>query len=165
MKTSESIKALAPALLAAQSEMGAVIKGGQNEHDNYSYATLNDYVAATKKILEKHDFSLVTSVNGVVPVDGRVTSNGKPQYAMIVELSMRLIHKSGEWIEIESRGEGQDRADKSTYKAITGARKYAYAALFGLATADDPEGSDENGSTKGNGGTGAPKNRPVDDLL
>jgi hypothetical protein len=42
-------------------------------------------------------------------------------------------------MSVKVLGEGQDRGDKAFYKADTGARKYALANLFNLATDDDPE--------------------------
>jgi hypothetical protein len=36
-------------------------------------------------------------------------------------------------------GEGEDSGDKATYKAMTGAQKYALLKLFLISTGDDPE--------------------------
>lgn len=140
MKTSESIKAIGPALFAAKQKMTAVEKGGRNQHDKYDYATLEDYMRVVRPCLEQHGLLLVTSAPTIDPIDGRQTSNGKPQYACYITLTLRVIHaESGEWIEATAQGEGQDRADKAAYKATTGARKYGVAMLFDLVTTDDPE--------------------------
>lgn len=52
---------------------------------------------------------------------------------------MRLIHSSGEWLEIPAYGEGEDAGDKALYKAITGGRKYGMSGLF----CTDSDDSDE----------------------
>lgn len=140
MKTSESIKALAPALLQAKKQMTAVGKGGYNQHDSYSYAQLADYMDVVRPALEDAGLVLITSAPSITPIEGRQTANGKPQYACYVTLTLRVLHaETGEWSEVTSQGEGQDRADKAVYKAITGARKYGVAMLFDLVTTDDPE--------------------------
>jgi hypothetical protein len=139
MNMSESVKAIAPALIAAKSEMSTVPKSGHNKFDNYEYATLEDFVAVAKPILAKHKLSVVTSVNKVESLQDRTTKNGGIERCVRVECTMRILHESGEWIEGNAWGEGQDRADKAVYKAITGARKYGLASLLCLATSDDPE--------------------------
>jgi len=149
MNQSESIAKLAPALVAAVAEMGPVSKSGNNTFDRYTYAKLEDYVKAVAPVLAKHDLCLMSGVPEVFCLESRTTRNGGTENACRARLTMRLLHKSGEWIEAESFGEGQDRADKATYKAITGARKYGIASLLGLATSDDPESDEQVGQSKG----------------
>jgi hypothetical protein len=144
MKTSESIVNLAAALAEMQSDKKVISKSGNNKFDRYSYAMLEDYIRETKNVLAKHGFFIITSTSEALRLDNRTTKAGGSEHAVQVKLAVRLIHKSGEWIEVECLGEGQDRADKAIYKAITGARKYAIASLLGLATSDDPEADEEN---------------------
>lgn len=139
MLQSESLKELAPALAAAQAEFKAVSKSGENTYDKYSYAKLEDFVVTTHPILSKHGLIVLTSVVDVSSMDTRQTKNGSNEYPVRVKIVQRIMHKSGEWIETESFGDGQDRGDKGIYKAITGARKYGLAAALNLATTDDPE--------------------------
>jgi hypothetical protein len=40
---------------------------------------------------------------------------------------------------VQTIGEGADSADKGAYKAMTGARKYAFRLLFNIPTGDDAE--------------------------
>src|SRR3954453_8351783 len=139
MNTSETLSKIAPALAKAQAEFRAVAKSGDNTFDRYYYSTLEDYMTAVRPILNQHGLTLLASVVDTIALEDRQTSNGKIEHAVRVKLSMRVLHESGEWIEAESWGEGQDRADKAVYKAITGARKYGIASVFGLVTTDDPE--------------------------
>lgn len=156
MKTSETFDKLAKALSAAQAEFKPVGKSGHNKFDRYNYAKLEDYVQAIGEVLAKHEFSIVTSVSGVERIGERKTQKGGTEYVIQVFLAVRLIHSSGQWIECNGYGEGQDRSDKAIYKAITGARKYALASMLGLATSDDPE-SDERQEPERN----PPANRPT----
>jgi hypothetical protein len=144
MKSSDSLANLAPALAAAQAEFKAVGKSGENKFDKYSYANLEDYVSVVRPVLTKHKLCLLSSSEEIIPLDDRTTKNGGCEHAVRVKLVTRIVHESGEWIETSSCGEGQDRADKSVYKAITGARKYALASALNLATTDDPEHDDDH---------------------
>lgn len=53
--------------------------------------------------------------------------------------------ESGEYIDIQTIGEGMDSGDKTAYKAMTGAFKYAQRQTFMIPTGDDPDrvGSEE----------------------
>lgn len=144
MNASPALDLLAPALVAAQSEMRAIGKGGYNKYDGYAYATLEDYVRAVSPVLAKHGLSVITSVDDLHFVE-RTTSKGNKENGAAVKMSVILLHTSGQYMTAACVGEGQDRADKATYKAITGARKYALASIFGLATTDDPEGDESVG--------------------
>jgi hypothetical protein len=139
MNSSESVVKIASAIAKAQAEFKGVQKTGENTYDRYSYAKLDDYVIATRPVLAKYGLALLSSVDDVVALEERKTSNGKPEHAVRVKLTVRVLHESGEWVEASAWGEGQDRGDKAVYKAITGARKYGVAAALGLATTDDPE--------------------------
>ena len=149
MTSSESLSKIAPALTKAQAAFKAVAKSGQNTYDRYSYACLEDYVRAVKPILSAHGLSVLSSAEEVVNLEDRATKNGGKEHAVRVKLNIRIIHESGEWVEASAWGEGQDRADKAVYKAITGARKYGLASALGLATSDDPEADEHVGRTGG----------------
>jgi hypothetical protein len=157
MNSSEAMDKLCPALKAAQAGFKRVGKSGENTYDRYKYATLEDYVDSIREALAEHGFSILSSVEDVVRLDARTTKNGGIEHAVQVQLRVRLIHESGQWIEACGFGEGQDRADKAIYKAVTGARKYALASMLNLATTDDPERDESvgqaeaprNGSGKG----------------
>lgn len=140
MRSSDALDKIAPALAAAQRDAGLVGKGGENKHDKYRYSDLTDFWLACKPVLDKHGLSIVKSSQATVAAFGTTeTRNGGTQHIRHVTLTARIMHASGQWIEIDMPGEGHDRADKGIYKAVTGARKYALASLLNLATSDDPE--------------------------
>lgn len=142
MRTSEKIDNISKALASAQAAFKDVAKSKENTYDRYRYAQLEDYRDAIVAGLGNAGLSIATSVEEVVRLEDRQTKNGGTEHAVMVKMSQRIIHESGEWIETDVYGEGQDRADKAIYKAITGARKYGLAAALNLATSDDPEGDD-----------------------
>lgn len=139
MQSSESVAKISSAVAEAQAEFKAVSKSGFNAYDKYAYADLEDYVHATRPVLTKHGLAILSSAEEVVALNDRTTKNGGCEHAVRVKVNVRLMHTSGEWVECVAWGEGQDRADKAVYKAITGARKYGLALMLGLATSDDPE--------------------------
>jgi len=147
MNKSETIAMLAPALVKAQSEMKAAQKTGDNKFDRYKYSKLEDFFDAAKPVLAKHGLAIVLSTPSVTALPERATKAGGAEHACQVQVTATLIHVSGEWIETIGHGEGQDRADKSIYKAITGAKKYAIAGLLAIPTTDDPEADESVGQS------------------
>lgn len=143
MRTSEHLDKIAPAIAELQRRAGWVAKGGENTYDKYSYAKLENYVAVLKELMGELGLSIITSIPVFRHEPIRKTANGKDDHVAVVEMQARALHTSGQWVEIDCVGEGQDRGDKGVYKAITGGRKYALACLCGLATSDDPENDGE----------------------
>lgn len=139
MQSSENIDQIAAALANVQGNCKMVGKSAHNKFDNYRYADLEDYLAVIKPELYKEGLAVITSMATLNRLDNRKTKSGSEDNVVQAELDITIVHKSGQWIRARMYGEGQDRADKSIYKATTGARKYAIASLFNLATSDDPE--------------------------
>lgn len=161
MITSETIKEILPKLSQIQQEVTSVHKSATNEHQHYTYATLGDYLDLLREKLAEHDLVLTTTV---LNHELHLHEGGKVTAGMMI--ATRLTHvPSLEWVEIHCPGEGIDHGDKGTYKAITGARKYALALLFNLVTTDDPEADEEvdrkTGEIKPKSHTPAPVKRPA----
>lgn len=142
MKLSEQSDKIAAALVAVGDEVRAVRKSGNNTFDKYTYAKLDDYVRACADAMKQHGVTVLASCTAIESLPTRKTKSGSDAYATRLHMTMRAVHSSGQWAEIVSIGEGEDRSDKSVYKANTGARKYGYAMLFGLTASDDAEVED-----------------------
>jgi hypothetical protein len=142
-----------PALSAAQAEIKSAQKSGDNKFDHYQYAKLEDFMAQAKPIMAKHGLALVCSTEEVIPMEDRTTKNGGVEHCVRVRVSATLYHTSGECITAFGFGEGQDRADKAIYKAITGAKKYLVAGLLAIPTTDDPEADEAVGLSDAKGKT------------
>lgn len=162
IRMSAEVDLILTAIIAVQHEAGNVGKSGRNEYDGYNYAALIDYKRAYAPLLEKHGLGIIEGVPQTVAVEGgRTTSKGKSENAVFVSLETMIIHTSGQWVIVPMQGEGQDRADKSTYKGITGGRKYARACLLDLVTTDDPEADETVGV--GNGAQDKPPKASAQD--
>jgi hypothetical protein len=147
MNKSESITKLAPALAKLQAAIKPAQKSGDNKFDKYRYSKLEDFLDQCQGPLIAHGFSLIMSNPVVAALPDRVTKNGGSEHAVQVRVTATLLHESGEWIEVDGHGEGQDRADKAIYKALTGAKKYIVAGLLKIPTTDDPESDETVGQT------------------
>jgi hypothetical protein len=128
MIQSDSLANLAAALCKAQAEMKNAIKDANNPFFHSKYADLASVVEASRPFLVKNGLSVVQCTDGDW-------------------LWTMLLHESGEWIKgrIELKPMRQEKGvgwveskDPQSYgSCITYARRYALAALVGVATEDD----------------------------
>ena len=126
---SESIGALVSAIGAVMGEVGYVRGTGKNSHHRYNYTSDEDLAAAVQPALVKHGVA-------ILPVACQLDRSGD---RCVIVQTWRVAHSSGEWMQIEIAGEGVDKQDKGTAKALTGARKYLLRLLFCIPTGDDIE--------------------------
>lgn len=132
--------ALAQAIL----DSGAVQKRGRNDHFGYAYATAADVAEVGRTALARNGLALIVTVPPdlmrVQDVE-RTGRNGKrveTQTDLVLEC--RLIHgPTAETITFHLPGSGVDSGEKSAYKALTGAHKYALRTLLMLPDNADPE--------------------------
>jgi hypothetical protein len=126
MNTSESIKQVAAAFLAAQKEMGNAIKGSVNPFLKNKYADLNSVREAVIPALNHHGISVIQPH---VIMDGR-------NYVETI-----LLHESGEFIsgltEIVFADKNNAQAQGS---GITYARRYGLQSICNIG-ADDDDGN------------------------
>lgn len=124
------------ALTEARKQLSIVPKSGRNTYDNYDYAKDEDIInTINTKLLEQgimHSFrQLEASVND----KGEAFIKGE----------LLLAHgETGETQAFGGFGFSSDRkkngyGDKALFKAITGARKYAYLCAMGLCSGEDAE--------------------------
>lgn len=120
---------LAAALVAAINEAGtSVVADAQNPFHKNSYATLGAHLTATKEVFAKHGLAIVQFPHG----DGNQ-----------VGVNTMVIHKDGGYIQnyvtlpVGEGVKGQDAGSLFSYL-----RRYAIAAVAGLATTDDDAEAD-----------------------
>ena len=150
MNRSESIKELATALAKAQGEMKHAIKETANVFYRSKYADLASVVDASRPALVKNGLSVVQFTEGNI-------------------LYTMLLHTSGEWIgghielkpmrQVKDKGWEESHDPQSYGSCITYARRYAMAAITGVATEDD----DGNAATGKQGYTVQPEDVPTGD--
>jgi hypothetical protein len=122
MKSSESINELATALCAAQSQMGGAVKDSANPFFKSSYADLTSVIKAIKQPFADNGLSYTQ-----FPVNN---DSG-------VGVSTRLMHLSGQWLEMEYTLPTVKKDPQAAGSAITYARRYALQSIAGIPTADD----------------------------
>ena len=122
MKSSESMKNLAEALCSAQATMGGAVKDSANPFFKSSYADLTSVIKAIKQPFADNGLSYTQ-----FPVSNE---NG-------VGVSTRLMHISGQWLEMEYTLPTVKKDPQASGSAITYARRYALQSIAGIPTADD----------------------------
>lgn len=137
MKTSDTLSAIAPALVAALGEMEGAAKTAKNPHFRSSYANLEAVVDASRDVLSKHGLGVMQGAGHVV--DGKLY------------LTTRIIHASGEWVESEFSIPLAKSDPQATLAALTYARRGALMAILGMPAVDD------DGETAMGRGSAAPE--------
>jgi len=127
MKTSDSVKELAAAMVNAQKAMGHAKKGSVNPHFKSKYADLAAVWDACRIPLNDNNITVWQSVEGDVSCVAVVT---------------RLVHTSGEWAEFGpltiplAKGTAHDVGSGTSY-----GKRYALAAAVGVVAEDDDDGN------------------------
>lgn len=127
-------------LAEVMGQVGMVPKSGTNAFHGYKYATEADIVAAVRQGMAQRSLMLIPDVERTDWREGPADKSGKAK--RICSLTVRFVLEdgdSGETREFRVMGEGDGSDDKATYKAMTGAIKYALLKLFLIPTGDDPE--------------------------
>lgn len=127
-------------------------KTGHNTFNNYRYATEADVNEKVREVLADQNVIMLPNMKSHT-VREHINRKGNTEYIVTAEVEFTFMDgETGESISITVFGEGQDAGDKATYKAITGAQKYALMKAFMIPTGDDPEGDrgvDERNSDQG----------------
>lgn len=133
-------RTLVKKLAEVMQEVKYIQKTGYNSFNNYKYATEADVNERVREELAKRNVIMIPSIESH-SIREHVNRKGHTEYIATVCVSFRFIDgESCEEIEFKTYGEGQDAGDKATYKAFTGAQKYALMKAFMIPTGDDPEG-------------------------
>ena len=123
MKTSESIKTLSGALLKAQKEIHAAVKGAENPFFKSKYADLTSVIEAVKEPLNNHGISFLQAVGN---------GDGLPHVETI------LLHETGEFISTITPVYCAKQNDPQAFgSGVTYSKRYSLQALLGLPTEDD----------------------------
>lgn len=121
---SETIGALAAALSKAQADITGALKDSSNPFFKSKYADLASCWDACRKQLAANNLAVIQTVWVNWERDESV-------------LRTTLAHSSGEWIQSDVPIRAKDGSPQAHGSAITYARRYALAAIVGLAQIDD----------------------------
>ena len=133
MQTSEELGDLATAMAIAQGELSDAEKSSDNPFFKSKYADLAEVLGQIRPIFSKHGLSLVQFPGQ--EQDGHV------------QVTTRLMHKSGQWMEgtlsmpVQGKNIAQDSGSVITYM-----RRYAAAAVAGIAQVDSDANQAQNKS-------------------
>jgi hypothetical protein len=145
VEQSEQINELAAALAIAQGQITGALKDSANPFFKSKYADL----ASVWDACRKH-----TSENGLAVIQ---TTMANESGAYVVTT---LAHKSGQWIRGFLPIKAKDDGPQAQGSGITYARRYALAAIVGVAQVDD----DANAASKSFGDqSGRPDTSGVDE--
>ena len=122
MNQSESIAALAAALSKAQASITGALKDSANPFFKSKYADLASCWDACRKPLTDNGLAVIQTIEAG---EGRAV------------LVTTLAHSGGEWIKSYCPILTKDDSPQALGSAITYARRYALAAMVGLAQIDD----------------------------
>ena len=122
MRSSELINELANALCNAQKEMGSAVKESPNPFFKSKYADLGSVIEVIKQPFADHGLSYTQ-----FPIS---TEHG-------VGVVTRLMHVSGQYLEMEYTLPTVKKDPQASGSAITYARRYALQSIAGIPTADD----------------------------
>ena len=125
MKTSDTIRAIAPAFAKAQSSVANTVKTATNPHFKNKYVPLDDLIPVVKSAL---------LAEGIAFLQGAEQSEGD-----VLHLTTRLIHTSGEWIESTLSMKPSKADPQGIGSCITYARRYSLAAMVGVVSDEDDD--------------------------
>jgi len=127
MKMSESTANIFPAIIKARTDIEAVPR--TKEGYGYKYVTLDDILNMLKNILPKYGLGFVQFPETIDGKDGVTTT---------------VIHDSGEYItaryEMDATPVKGTNITQQKGASITYTRRYALAAIFGIASEEDTDG-------------------------
>lgn len=122
---SEDLKELFTALAKAQLEMRTAGLNAENPYFKSAYADLAEIVRVSRPALSKNGLSVIQQI--LPNEDGQNI------------LHCILAHSSGQWIETRMRILPAKNDIQSMASYITYLRRYSYAAIVGVVTADEDD--------------------------
>ncbi len=135
METSEKINELAAALAKAQGAIKGAVKDSTNPHFRSSYADLASVWEACRSALTENNLAIVQTPH--------------TDEAGNCHIVTMMTHASGQWIR-DTFSLPPTKADPQGYgSAITYMRRYALAAIVGVAPEDDDGNAASAGTDNG----------------
>lgn len=131
MTMSETIGAIAPALVKAQAEIKPIVKDSTNPAFRSKYTSLDAIMEVIRPVMAKHGLFIVQSVLDTI--------DGEHSTSIVVE--SRVIHSSGEWIAGVVQVPVMQQTSHGFGSALSYGRRYGLSALLSLASDEDDDGN------------------------
>jgi hypothetical protein len=128
-------------LVEAAAAVGEVEKDKRNAFHKYDYSSIEAVVKAVRLELLNRGVLISPSLDHV-DLRTRATREGESVITTAHMIFTVFDAESGEQLQMQWAGQGDDPADKGLSKAITDARKTFLLVLLNLARGDDTEGDD-----------------------
>jgi hypothetical protein len=128
---SETIGAIAPALVKAQAEIRPIVKDSTNPAFRSRYTSLDAIMEVVRPVMAKHDLFVVQSV--LDTIDG--------EHSTSITVESRVIHSSGEWIAGVVQVPVMQQTSHGFGSALSYGRRYSLSALLSLASDEDDDGN------------------------
>lgn len=122
MNQSPTIGALAAALAKAQGEIKGAVRDATNPFYKTRYSDLSSVKDACQEALTKHSIAVIQSPSAE---------------GARVSITTLFCHESGEWVSGTITATAKDESAQSVGSVITYLRRYALAAMAGVAPEDD----------------------------
>jgi cytochrome c556 len=123
MRTSEQTDKIFKALIAAQKEMGKLVKDAENPFFKSQYASLEAVIELVKPVFLEHGIAIV--------------QGSGPRGETGINLITRLVHDSGQWIETDFPVPLAKQDPQAAGSASSYGRRYGLKSMACLAEADD----------------------------
>ncbi len=137
-KIPADIAPLAAAYTKAFAEISNVVKNATNPHFGSDYATLDAVLDVVRPVFSKYGLSVAQAPGAL----GELAGN------LVVSVLTILMHESGAMMQIVTQVPlGPKATAQAAGGAITYARRYALAAIAGIAQVDD-DGNASSGRAK-----------------
>lgn len=169
MKKSESIVELSKALCKVQAELRGYKEDSTNLYYKSKYGDLSSVWAAVRKPLTDAGLSVTQVIDRCEPMQMLPELKNKkgevlPPPGDPITIETILMHTSGEWISGRLEIRAERPGPQAVGIAITYGRRYALAAIVGVAPEDDDaEGATNHGKANGNAANNQ-KKKPVNPL-
>lgn len=131
MTMSETIGAIAPALVKAQAEIRPIVKDSTNPAFRSKYTSLDAIMEVVRPVLAKNGLIVVQSV--LDTIDG--------EHSTSIMVESRVIHSSGEWIAGVVQVPVMQQTSHGFGSALSYGRRYSLSALLSLASDEDDDGN------------------------
>jgi hypothetical protein len=122
------------------SKIGTIAKTRDNVGQKYKFRGIDDVFLAVNPIFIEYGVVCIPKVLNALR-EQHTSSTGKMLLYTFLTVQFTFYAPDGSSIEVITVGEGMDSGDKSAYKALSGAMKYAILQLFCIPTEEpkDPE--------------------------
>lgn len=131
----KDMKEVYKALVSALNELENPVNSMDNPYYNARYVPLADILDLVKPIFQKHGLAIIQ-----IPQTSYEETSGKHTEVGVVNLTTKILHKSGEVLEFEPVVfKAQGNTPQAVGSAITYARRYSLSALLGIAGKEDDD--------------------------